>query len=136
MRDTSGKCMIGLRIAAFVLSGASWISSISKRRPSSPVDESSTRGEHLPSIQPSTPSIEPSREVFLVNHPYQGRFDSINLINVQTGISLLYIIDSGSAREVIELVNAALQGDPINRAPAAILDHKAHPTNIPNTWWE
>ena len=72
--------------------------------------------------------------MFHVNHPYNGRYDSVNLVNIRTGLSLLFVIEGGSAIEVQSLVSQALRGEPIDRAPTAIIDTKAYPKRIPKAW--
>ena len=70
--------------------------------------------------------------MFLVNHPYEGQFFSVNLINPRTGLSLLFELDT--AKEVTELVAAALRSEPVDRAPSAIITSQKLPRHIPKTW--
>lgn len=124
--------MFLLRLIAFVHSSTNWISSRLKRAPSCAQGKSSVPLRHLPYMHPSKGSNAHSSPMFLVNHPYEGRFFAVNLINTRTGLSLLYELDT--AKEVTTLVAAALRGDPVDIPPTAIITSQKLPRHIPRTW--
>ena len=95
--------MLGLKVIASLLSLAEHISRCiwPSQRPGK---------KQSKSTKPNPPMDNARRGIrFYVNHPYQGRYDSINLVDAKSGLSLLFVIDGGSAYEVHQLVAAALR---------------------------
>jgi len=69
---------------------------------------------------------------FLLNHPYEGLYSHVNLIDRRTGLSLLFICNS--VHDTNRLVRAALTGEKLPYLPTAVLDPNHVPKNIPDSW--
>ena len=70
---------------------------------------------------------------FLLNHPYDGLYSHVNLIDRRSGLSLLFICNS--VHDTNRLVRAALNGEPLPYLPTAVLDRGQIPKNIPDDFW-
>ena len=131
MHDTARACMFGLRITALLLSLGQWMDSIIWRdKP--PKATSSPPRTSAQSVRCSKRRKARLGARFHVNHPYEGLYSHVNLIDCRTGLSLLYICSS--VHDTNYLVKAALNGDRIDRVPTCILDPSHVPKNIPESW--
>ena len=70
---------------------------------------------------------------FLLNHPYDGLYSHVNLIDRRSGLSLLFVCNS--VHDTNRLVKAALNGEPLPYLPTAVLDSRQIPKNIPDDFW-
>ena len=127
MHDTAHAWMLLFRLAASVISAAQWMSSTLLRRKPKPGPSRLTKTKSARSPHCSMKQNARSGVRFLLNHPYEGLYSHVNLIDRRSGLSLLFICNS--VHDTNRLVRAALNGEPIPYLPTAVLD----PSQIPKT---
>ena len=132
MRDTAYKWMLLFRLAASVISAAQWMSSTPWRRRPRPSPPRLARTKPARSPHCSMKQSARSGARFLVNHPYEGLYSHVNLIDQRSGLSLLFICQS--VYDTNRLVRAALNEEPLPYLPTAILDKGCVPENIADSW--
>lgn len=122
--------MLGLRAVAALLSLAEHVS-----RCIWPEQRPSKQQPEVPDKLEVDLDHECSGARFLVNHPYQGLYSHVNILDAKSGFSLLFVIDGG-AKEVHDFISAALRGETTDRVPTAVLQPgtQPQPGQIPDSW--
>ena len=133
MHDTAHAWMLLFRLAASVISAAQWMSSTLLRRKPKPGPSRLTKTKSARSPRCSMKQNARSGVRFLLNHPYEGLYSHVNLIDRRSGLSLLFICNS--VHDTNRLVRAALNGEPLPYLPTAVLDSRQIPKNIPDDFW-
>ena len=132
MHDTARTWMLLFRLAASVISAAQWMSSIPWRKKPKPGPSRLTQNKSARSPHCSMKQNARSGVRFLLNHPYEGLYSHVNLIDRRSGLSLLFICNS--VHDTNRLVRAALTGEKLPYLPTAVLDPRHVPKNIPDSW--